>query len=286
MEKSKTIGFIGQGWIGKHYADELEERGFSVVRYAKEPQYEGNKDAIADCDIVLIAVPTPTTPEGFDDSIIRSVLLLVGKGKTAVLKSTIVPGTTARLQEMFPDIVLLYSPEFLSEATAKYDTSNPFASVVGMSQDTEVHKTAAEEVLSVLPKAPFSLVCKSTEAEIFKYTHNTSGFVQIIFFNMMYDLATAMNCDWSVIRSAIMADPFIPNRYSEPVHKSGRGAGGHCFIKDFEAFRRTYISAFPQDTAGQKILEGNVEKNINLLVSTQKDLDLLEGVYGPNVLKQ
>lgn len=285
MEKSKTIGFIGQGWIGKHYADELEERGFSVVRYAKEPQYEGNKDAIADCDIVLVAVPTPTTPEGFDDSIIRAVLPLVGKGKTAVLKSTIVPGTTARLQEMFPDIVLLYSPEFLSEATAQYDTAHPFASIVGMSKETDPHRKAAEEVLAILPQAPFSLVCKSTEGEIFKYTHNVSGFVQIIFFNMMYDLAIHFGCDWSVIRSAIMADPFIPNRYSEPIHKSGRGAGGHCFIKDFEAFRRAYNTAFPKDVAGQKILEGNGEKNSTLLISTHKDLDLLKGVYGPDILK-
>lgn len=285
MENSKTVGFIGQGWIGKHYADELEGRGFSVVRYAKEPQYEGNRDAIVDCDIVLIAVPTPTTPEGFDDSIIRAVLPLVGRGKTAVLKSTIVPGTTARLQDAFPDIVLLYSPEFLSEATAQYDTAHPFASIVGMSKETDAHRKAAEEVLAILPQAPFSLVCKSTEAEIFKYTHNTSGFVQIIFFNMMYDLATQLGCDWSVIRSAIMADPFIPNRYSEPIHKSGRGAGGHCFIKDFEAFRRTYNATFPQDLAGQKILEGNVVKNITLLTSTHKDLDLLEGVYRPDVLK-
>jgi len=285
METDKKIGFIGQGWIGKNYADDFEERGLSVVRYAKEPQYEGNKNAIADCDIVLIAVPTPTTREGFDDSIIRAVLPLVGKGKIAVLKSTIVPGTTARLQEMFPDIILLYSPEFLSEATAKYDTSNPFASVVGMSKETDLYRKSAEEVLSLLPKAPFSLVCKSTEAEIFKYTHNTSGFIQIMFFNMMYDFATAMGCDWSVIRSAITADPFIPNRYSEPIHKSGRGAGGHCFIKDFEAFTRAYASSLPHDTDGLTILRANIQKNIQLLISTKKDLALLAGVYGPEVLK-
>jgi len=34
MEKQK-IGFIGQGWIGKNYADNFEERGFTVIRYAK-----------------------------------------------------------------------------------------------------------------------------------------------------------------------------------------------------------------------------------------------------------
>ena len=280
MQTNKKIGFIGQGWIGKNYADDFEERGFSVVRYAKEPQYEENKDLIATCDIVFIAVPTPTTPEGFDYSIIRAVLPLVGKGKTAVLKSTIVPGTTAKLQEMFPDIVLLYSPEFLSEASAKHDSSHPFASIVGMSGDVILHRPRAEEVLVVLPKADFSLICTSTEAEVFKYTHNTNGYVQIMFFNMIYDLATKLGCDWSVIHSAIVADPFIASRYSEPIHKSGRGAGGHCFIKDFEAFKQKYTELFPYDVSGLALLQANVDKNIGLLKSTNKDLDLLAGVYG------
>ncbi len=60
-----TIGFIGQGFIGKSYADDLERRGKKVVRYSLEEPYIKNKDRIRDCDIVFIAVPTPTTPEGF-----------------------------------------------------------------------------------------------------------------------------------------------------------------------------------------------------------------------------
>ncbi len=62
-KKNKKIGFIGQGWIGKNYADDFEKRGFEVVRYAQEEPYIKNKEAIADCDIVFIAVPTPSTPE-------------------------------------------------------------------------------------------------------------------------------------------------------------------------------------------------------------------------------
>src|SRR5580692_663281 len=82
------IGFIGQGWIGKAYADNFEERGYEVVRYALEKPYIKNKDKIAECDIVFIAVWTPTTPKGFDSSVVENVLPLVGEGKIAVLKST------------------------------------------------------------------------------------------------------------------------------------------------------------------------------------------------------
>lgn len=285
MHKNLKIGFIGQGWIGKNYAQDFEERGYDVTRYSKEPEYEHNKQAIAVCDIVFIAVPTPTTPSGFDDSILREVISLVGEGKIAVMKSTIIPGKTKELQAAFPNVTLLYSPEFLSEATAKQDTSNPFSSIVGYPLENDEHKRAAETVLAVLPKAPFSLVCTSTEAEMIKYSHNVSGFIQIIFFNMMYDLSISLGCDWSQIHKAISNDPFMSHKYAQPIHKSGRGAGGHCFIKDFEAFYRKYKEVFPHDKHGHAIFKGNINKNIELLLSTNKDVPLLQGVYGDVIIK-
>ena len=87
MKNSPKIGFIGQGWIGKNYADDFEKRGFKTVRFAMEEPYKNNSDKIADCDMVFIAVPTPSTPNGFDPSILKSVIKYIGKGKIAVIKS-------------------------------------------------------------------------------------------------------------------------------------------------------------------------------------------------------
>lgn len=279
-DSSLTIGCIGQGWIGRNYADAFEEREYSVVRYALEPEYENNKDRIAECDIVVIAVPTPTTPEGFDDSIVRAVLPLVGVGKVAVIKSTITPGSTKRLQEMFPDILVLFSPEFLSEATAAHDVRNPFISLVGVPAESVEYTEAAQKVLEVLPPAPVMRICGSTEAELFKYAHNVSGYVQIVFFNALYDLSQKLGADWQVVQEAAEADPFISNRYAKPLHKSGRGAGGHCFIKDFAALRMLYQQILPEDHKAIAVLNALEEKNIELLVASKKDLDLLDGVYG------
>ncbi len=278
------VGFIGQGWIGKNYADNFEARGFSTVRYALEAPYAENKNKIKDCDIVFIAVPTPTTPAGFDGSIVRAAVKLVGLGKIAVIKSTVLPGTTKDIQKENPEVVILYSPEFLSESTAAHDTANPFSNIVGLPIGDDAHQQAATLVHNILPPAKFTLTCDSTEGEFIKYSHNLSGYVQIIFFNMIYDLAKKLNCDWSVIHQAIVADPFIPNRYSEPVHKSGRGAGGGCFIKDFEALKGLYQKTFPDDKNSLTILEGNVKKNIELLIASNKDTDLLKGVYGEKLL--
>jgi UDPglucose 6-dehydrogenase len=280
MENSEPlIGFIGQGWIGKNYANNFEERGFKTVRYALEAPYNENKDKIKDCDIVFIAVPTPTTPAGFDASIVESALSLIGSRKIAVIKSTILPGTTKKLQAQYPDIIVLYSPEFLSEATAAHDAANPFSNIVAMSVDDELHQQAAAKVHEVLPLAQYTLTCDSTEGELVKYSHNVSGYVQIVLFNLLYDLANKLEIDWSVVQQALGHDPYVPSRYSKPVHKSGRGAGGGCFIKDFAALKSLFAEK-ANDPIGMKILAALEEKNLQLLRESGKDENLVRGVYG------
>lgn len=273
------IGFIGQGFIGKNYANDFEARGYSVVRYSLEEPHINNKEKIAECDIVFIAVNANTTPRGFDDSNIRSGLSIVGKSKIAVIKSTLLPGMTKTIQKDFPLITVLFSPEFLSEATAAHDAANPFSNIVGVPVDDEMHLDAASKVHEILPKAPFVLTCDSDEAEIIKYTHNVSGYTQIITFNLAYDLAQSLGHNWDNIGKALIADPLISNRYSNPVHKTGRGAGGHCFIKDFAAFANIY-EKLVGDIEGVKALRAFEEKNIKLLKDSKKDIDLLDEVYG------
>lgn len=280
------IGFIGQGFVGGNYADDFEKRGHSVVRYSLEPKYIHNKEAISACDIVFVCVPTPTTPEGFDASIVEAGLKLVGKGGIAVIKSTMQPGMTKKLQKKFPHITVLHSPEFLSVATAAYDAANPFSNIVGMPKNNPSDKKAAQLVMSVLAPSPFSLICDANEAEMIKYAHNSNGYFQVILANILYDVAKAQRCDWSVIQSAIEADPYISGRYSRPLHKSGRGAGGACFIKDFASLRKLHAALVSKDAEGAAVLTALERKNIKLLKDSKKDLELLVGVYGTGVLKK
>jgi UDPglucose 6-dehydrogenase len=274
-----SIGFIGQGWIGKTYSDDFEQRGYAVVRYAKEAPYAANGAALAACDIVFIAVPTPTTPAGFDDSIVREVLPLVGKGKTAVIKSTLLPGTTETLQRDFPDIVVMHSPEFLSVATAQHDAEHPTRNILGLAVDTPDTRARAALVMRVLPPAPYALVCAAREAEFIKYGRNCMGFVRVVFINLMYDLARELGVAWEPIRQAMAADPDCGPTYLNPIHKSGRGAGGACFIKDFEALSQLYRDRLA-DPLGVAVLEAMTAKNLQLLRATEKDLDLVRGVHG------
>lgn len=281
---STQIGFIGQGWIGKHYADDFEKRGYDTVRYALEAPFNENRERIKACDVVFIAVPTPTTPEGFDASIIEETLSLVGKGKTAVIKSTVTIGTTARLQALYPDIVLLHSPEFLREASAAHDAAHPDRNIIGIAEDTKRHRDAAAFVLRVLPYAPYAVIVPSNEAEFVKYAGNCFLYVKVVFMNMLYDLAEGTGCEWDRVRDAMVADPRIGESHTRPFHSSGRGAGGHCFIKDFAAFREMYAAL--GNSKGINFLDAATELNAQLLLASNKDIDLLEGVYGKQYVEK
>lgn len=277
-----TIGFVGQGWIGRNYADDFEKRGFKVIRYSLEEKYVSNKDLIKECDFVFIAVPTPTTPNGFDLSIVEEGISLVGEGKVAVIKSTIIPGSTNKLAAKYPTKLVIHSPEFLTEATAAYDAANPTRNILGLPERTEAYEKAAEKLMPILAKAKYELICGALEAEFIKYGRNALGYFRIIFTNLLYEAAVQGGADWEPIRAAMSADPDNGPTYMNPLHKTGRGAGGHCFIKDYAAFAR-YFEGAVTDPLGVEVLKAVEQKNIQLLKSTNKDLDYLAATYGDQV---
>jgi len=273
------IGFIGQGWIGKHYADDFENRGYDVVRYSLEEPYIQNKEKIKHCDIVLVAVPTPSKPEGFDLSILREAIKNVGEGKLVVIKSTLLPGLTEEIQNENPNLYIVHSPEFLREANAVFDAANPVRNIIGIPVDNDEYRKYAKLLLEVLPKASHNLVCHSREAELIKYGGNVYLYIKVVFMNMLYDLTASHNLNWDVIKKAMSADPRIGNSHMDPMHQSGRGAGGHCFIKDFAAFKEQY-EKMVGDIHGLNVLNTLQNKNNKLLKDSNKDLDLLRGVFG------
>ena len=274
------IGFIGQGWIGKHYADDFENRGYDVVRYALEDPYIKNKEEIKHCDIVFIAVPTPSKPEGFDSSILREAVKVVGTGKVAVIKSTLLPGITEEIQTDNPDIFIVHSPEFLREASAAFDVAKPVRNIVGIPVDNDEYRQHAKAIIDILPEAPYKLICHSREAELIKYGGNVHLYIKVVFMNMLHDLAVRLFLEVNIIKKAMSADSRIGSSHMDPVHQSGRrGAGGHCFIKDFAAFKEQYEEAVG-DSYSLDVLNALQNKNNKLLKDSNKDLDLLKGVFG------
>jgi UDPglucose 6-dehydrogenase len=286
------IGFVGQGFIGKSYADDMERRGYETVRYSLEEPYRANKDLIRDCPIVFIAVPTPTTPKGFDYSIVEKALSLVGEGNTAIIKSTILPGTTRRLQKKFPHITVMHSPEFLVLKQAAEDAARPLRNIIGIVTDSKEVRAKAKQVMRVLPRAPFETIVPIEEAELIKYAGNFFLYLKVLYANLLFDMAKATGAEYETIRAAVAADPRIGPSHLEVLHdsghkgaKKGRGAGGVCFIKDVAALARFYEQTV-KDAHGSALFRAAIEKNIALLTASKKDLDLLEGVHGTGMLRK
>ncbi len=174
----------------------------------------------------------------------------------------------------------MHSPEFLRGVTARQDTDNPDRNIIGIPVDNEEYRKKAEEVLNILPKAPYERICKAREAELVKYGGNCFLYSKIVFMNMLYDLSMTLGANWEVVRDAMIADPRIGGSLINPVHESGRGAGGHCFIKDFAALHEIYKDRHSNDKLGIALFEALVSKNNELLRTSGKDISILEGVYG------
>jgi UDP-glucose 6-dehydrogenase len=109
--------------------------------------------------------------------------------------------------------------------------------------------------------------------------------MKVVYANVFHDLARSLDCDPELVLQTIAADTRIGTSHMGVVHasghtdKQGRGAGGHCFIKDFAALTSLYKEK-TDDIEGLALLEALSGKNNKLLRDSAKDLDLLDAVYG------
>jgi UDPglucose 6-dehydrogenase len=280
------IGFIGQGFVGKNLADNFESRGFDVVRYDIE-KFSRNRDRVSRCDVVFVCVPTPTVLGSFQPNILADSVAMLNRGCIVIIKSTVLPGTTDVLQDCNPDKIILYCPEFLREESAKVDTDFPERNIVGIPSskmdDSNYGKIAMDLINGVLPTAVQNQICTAKEAEFVKHIGNAFLYTKVVFMNIMYDLVNASQkgdyCSWEMISKMVGWDSRIGNSHMKPVHKSGRGAGGNCFIKDFAAFS-TFIRNHVLGIPSVELINSIEIKNQCLLIESEKDLDILQTVYG------
>ena len=275
-QNEMKIGFVGVGWVGGSISDNFEKRGYNVIRYSLEPEYIKNKDKIKECDYVFLSLPTPTTKKGFNFSIVNDALKIVGEGKVAIIKSTVLPGTTEKLQKENPEIIILHSPEFLTEKTAEYDAGHPDRNIIGYVE--KIGETKAKEVMDLLPVAPYQAIIPAREAEMIKYTGNCWFYMKVVYMNLIYDLCTKLGIDFEIVKKGLSYDPRVGFTHLDVVHQGGRGAGGHCFIKDFAALRELYSVENSDDITGNMLLALIESKNVELLKSTGKSTHLLKDI--------
>ncbi|MDP3725090.1 MAG: NAD(P)-binding domain-containing protein [Nanoarchaeota archaeon] len=236
MNKEKTkIGVVGLGYVGSPIKKWFEREGYKVFVYDKFKKI-GSVEEINKADVIFVAVPTPFHEDGrgYDDSAVRESLQNIKDGKVVVIKSTVTPGSTKKFQETYPKKIILFNPEFLRAKTSEEDYLHPNIQVVGYA--SEKGKEIAPKILELLPRADFSEIITSTEAEVLKYWVSSYLATRVVFANEIYDLCEALgDADYNAVKNCLVQDPRIGNSHWD-VHDDGyRGFGGACFPKDVQA---------------------------------------------------
>lgn len=196
-----------------------------------------DKSKINEAEIVFICVPTPFNPEknNFDTVYLDEALAVLDGNKIIVFKSTVLPGTTDLYQKKFPQHKFLFSPEFLTEATADKDVREPNRQIVGY---TDASRDVAEEVMEILPRAPFEKIVTAEEAEMVKYYNNCFYALKVVYVNQIYDLCQKLCIDYDKVKECAKPEPMMGTNHFEIFHKGYRGYGGKCLPKDVRALVR------------------------------------------------
>lgn len=238
-----TSGIIGLGYVGGAIYNAIPE----AETYDKNPDIKTTCNSVAQLvdrvELVYVCVPTPAAKYGECDtstveSVVDEIVLTATSSKIIVIKSTVPPGTTKRLQEKYSEHHILFSPEFLTEANYKNDYLNQNMMLVGYSG--EEHRVSASKVLEHqilhVEEIGFATILDSTTAELYKYVANNFLATKVSFANEMYAIARKLDVSWNEIAYLAKYDNRLgKSHWSVPGPDGHYGFGGTCLPKDLSA---------------------------------------------------
>lgn len=278
----KKVAVFGLGYVGCVTAACLSQDGHSVigvdvdadkvgeVNSGKAPISERGLDqlladqvragrllattdaarAVADSDIAMIAVGTPSADDGsVTIHILESVIEQIGnalrearKPYHVVIRSTLLPGLLetrmkdvllgALGSESLGDVVLCNNPEFLREGSALKDYYHPPYVLVGA--DSPADAAPIIDLYDNVDSEKF--VTDSRTASLVKYACNAFHAVKVTFANEIGAVAKAMGADGHEVMRLVSEDTKL--NISRAYMRPGFAFGGSCLPKDLRAISR------------------------------------------------
>jgi len=205
-------------------------------------------EAIAQTDLSLVCVGTPSAPDGSLGLMyvtrvceeIGQALAAKASRHTVVIRSTVAPGTT--LQVLGPILEkhangragekfgLAMNPEFLREGTSIKDFYDPPYTVVG-TDEPAVFKQVCELYSA---SGGREIQCSIPAAESIKYACNLFHATKITFANEIGTVCKAAGVDSREVMEIVCQDTKL--NISDKYMKPGFAFGGSCLPKDLRAF--------------------------------------------------
>jgi UDPglucose 6-dehydrogenase len=214
------LGFVGEatvaGFTNRHRLLEVET--FDIDK-SKNSTCSSLKELVGKTTLIFVCVPTPMQADGSCDTriveqVVADISAILWNQKypyvfEVVIKSTVPPNTTDRLNRENENILITFNPEFLTEANHIYDFLNQDRIIIGIPPERNVYPSTHLRVSNAynlaFPNVPQSCMW-ANEAEMLKYATNAFLAMKVIFANELDTLCTAMGVCYEDMVSGLKLD--------------------------------------------------------------------------------
>ena len=269
-EMKKIVGIVGNGFVGESQAFAFSPTN-EIRIYDVDPlKSTHTKEETHQSDFIFVCVPTPMDMGGKQDlSYIERVFEEAKEGPIYIIKSTVLPGTTEMLQRRYPHLNIIFSPEFLTERTAKLDMLTQARVIFG---GDEVLTKRVEELFSGRFMNRHYIHTDSKTAEFIKYMNNTFFATKVSIMNEYYRLAQLVGVNWDDALYGFASDGRVGDSHLHVPGPDGKvGFGGTCFPKDINAL----MSMANDVGVNMNVLEATWKTNLE--VRPEQDWNKLKG---------
>jgi len=228
-------GVVGQA-VGAVLAAKVKGSKVSAFDPRQQPRSAGPvrvtssfKVAVKEADFVFLCVPSHLKGQGIDGKGWKRLAAQIVKHARPdgiiVIKSTLVPGDVAKLEELTRRKVVV-CPEFMAEGTAERDILNPHRVLIGGSD-----KASVDSVIRLYRHwVPMARILRmdAWSAQLTKLFANAMLAQRVSSINSMAALCEHGGGDVRAVAWAAGMDPRIGSMYLQP----SVGFGGSCLEKD------------------------------------------------------